>query len=209
MQKRHKTTLITSNLGFSEWGSFLKNNHLTAGLIDRLTENRHVINLKNCQTKRRAMNFVDIRQRADVREVLLETVLLLRGAVPDRHDKSKWHTEQGPLSVSGPKFMNWQQGHGEWGDRLVHAPGRRQLPGGSSMAGAALRCRLCCRRGIQYAPCIPRPDFWIAVRQFLWSQSLDRFTLSLYLEKTQSDIGHAEKSPQNQANAVGMNRYSR
>ena len=31
MQKRHKTktTLITSNLGFSEWGTFLKNNHLT------------------------------------------------------------------------------------------------------------------------------------------------------------------------------------
>ena len=50
MQKRHKakTTLITSNLGFSEWGSFLKNNHLTAALIDRLTENSHVINMKNC-----------------------------------------------------------------------------------------------------------------------------------------------------------------
>lgn len=54
MQKRHKskTTLITSNLGFSEWGSFLKNNHLTAALIDRLTENSHVINMKNCQTLR-------------------------------------------------------------------------------------------------------------------------------------------------------------
>jgi DNA replication protein DnaC len=54
MQKRHKTktTLITSNLGFSEWGSFLKNNHLTAALIDRLTETSHVINMKNCQTLR-------------------------------------------------------------------------------------------------------------------------------------------------------------
>ncbi len=54
MQKRHKTktTLITSNLGFSEWGSFLKNNHLTAALIDRLTENSHVINMKNCRTLR-------------------------------------------------------------------------------------------------------------------------------------------------------------
>jgi DNA replication protein DnaC len=41
IQKRHKqkTTFITSNLGFREWGSFLKNNHLTAALIDRLTEN--------------------------------------------------------------------------------------------------------------------------------------------------------------------------
>ena len=54
MQKRHKTktTLITSNLGFSDWGSFLKNNHLTAALIDRLTENSHVINMKDCRTLR-------------------------------------------------------------------------------------------------------------------------------------------------------------
>ena len=49
MHKRHKqkTTLITSNLGFSEWGSFLHNKHLTAALIDRLTENSHVINIKD------------------------------------------------------------------------------------------------------------------------------------------------------------------
>ena len=54
MQKRHKkkTTLLTSNLGFSEWGSFLKNTHLTAALIDRLTENSHVINMKNCRSLR-------------------------------------------------------------------------------------------------------------------------------------------------------------
>lgn len=58
MQKRHKvrTTLITSNLGFSEWGSFLKNNHLTAALIDRLTEQSHVVNMKNCQTLRAKLN---------------------------------------------------------------------------------------------------------------------------------------------------------
>ena len=50
MHRRHrkKPTLITSNLGFSEWRSFLKNDHLTAALIDRLTENSHVINMKNC-----------------------------------------------------------------------------------------------------------------------------------------------------------------
>jgi DNA replication protein DnaC len=50
MHKRHKRkpTLITSNLGFSEWRSFLKNDRLTAALIDRLTENSHVINMKNC-----------------------------------------------------------------------------------------------------------------------------------------------------------------
>lgn len=54
MHKRHKrkTTLITSNLGFGEWGSFLKNDHLTVALIDRLTENSHVINMKNCVSLR-------------------------------------------------------------------------------------------------------------------------------------------------------------
>lgn len=54
MHKRHrkKTTFITSNLGFSEWRSFLKNDHLTAALIDRLTENSHVINMKNCVSLR-------------------------------------------------------------------------------------------------------------------------------------------------------------
>lgn len=54
MNKRHKnkTTLITSNLGFQQWNSFLKNNPLTAALIDRLTENSHVINMKNCVSLR-------------------------------------------------------------------------------------------------------------------------------------------------------------
>jgi DNA replication protein DnaC len=54
MNKRHKkkTTLITSNLGFSQWSSFLKNDHLTAALIDRLTENSHVVNMKDCVSLR-------------------------------------------------------------------------------------------------------------------------------------------------------------
>jgi DNA replication protein DnaC len=54
MQKRHKrkTTLITSNLGFQKWISFLKNDHLTAALIDRLTENSFVINMKGCVSLR-------------------------------------------------------------------------------------------------------------------------------------------------------------
>lgn len=54
LHKRYKkkTTLITSNLGFGEWISFLKNKHLTAALIDRLTENSHVINMKNCVSLR-------------------------------------------------------------------------------------------------------------------------------------------------------------
>lgn len=50
MQGRHKVkpTLITSNLGFAEWNKFLKNDHLTAALIDRLTETSYVVNMKNC-----------------------------------------------------------------------------------------------------------------------------------------------------------------
>jgi DNA replication protein DnaC len=54
MHKRHKrkSTLMTSNLGFSQWGSFLKNDHLTAALIDRLTENSHVFNMKECGSLR-------------------------------------------------------------------------------------------------------------------------------------------------------------
>jgi DNA replication protein DnaC len=54
MQKRHKNkcTLVTSNLGFSEWGKFLHDDHLTAALIDRLTENSHVINMKGCVSLR-------------------------------------------------------------------------------------------------------------------------------------------------------------
>ena len=54
MQKRHrrKSTLITSNLGFAEWRSFLKNDHLTAALIDRLTEASHVFNMKQCVSLR-------------------------------------------------------------------------------------------------------------------------------------------------------------
>jgi DNA replication protein DnaC len=54
MQKRHqlKTTLITSNLGFSEWDSFLKNKQLTAALADRLTASSHVINMRHCHSLR-------------------------------------------------------------------------------------------------------------------------------------------------------------
>lgn len=54
MQKRHKTrtTLITSNLGFVDWGSFLKNAQLTGALLDRLSATSHVFNMKNCRSLR-------------------------------------------------------------------------------------------------------------------------------------------------------------
>ena len=54
LQQRHKkkSTLITSNLGFEDWNTFLKNPSLTAALIDRLTENSHVFNLRDCTSLR-------------------------------------------------------------------------------------------------------------------------------------------------------------
>jgi DNA replication protein DnaC len=54
MQRRHKKspTIITSNLGFSEWRSFLKNDHLALALIDRFTENCQVFNMKECESLR-------------------------------------------------------------------------------------------------------------------------------------------------------------
>lgn len=72
------------------------------------------------------MNRRDLRLRADwVRAVPLETVLRLRGAVRDRRDRSKWDTEQGPLSVTGSQFMNWRQGLGGGGaiDLVMHLGG--------------------------------------------------------------------------------------
>jgi len=60
MHKRHKTksTLITSNLGFEKWETFLKNEQLTAALLDRLTECSHVINMKDCVSLRSKLKTV-------------------------------------------------------------------------------------------------------------------------------------------------------
>ena len=69
------------------------------------------------------MNCDDFRRRAAiVRELALETVLIFCGAVRDRHDKSKWHTEQGTVSVTGAKFMNWERSQGGGGaiDLVMH-----------------------------------------------------------------------------------------
>ena len=50
MRGRHAkySTIITTQLGFEEWGSFLQDNHLTAALIDRITMNCTVFNMKHC-----------------------------------------------------------------------------------------------------------------------------------------------------------------
>lgn len=59
MRDKKKPTFITSNLGFSAWGSFLKNDRLTAALIDRLTSRSHVINMRNCRSLRPKPNEID------------------------------------------------------------------------------------------------------------------------------------------------------
>jgi hypothetical protein len=96
------------------------------------------------------MSFDDLRRRAAVvREVPLESVLLLRGAVRDGRDRRKWHTEQGPLSVTGAKFTNWQRDEGGGGaiDLVMHLAGvdfrtavqwlEQHLAGGHFTAGGA------------------------------------------------------------------------
>ena len=69
------------------------------------------------------MNFDEFRQRADaVRQIPLEAVLAFRGAIRDRHDRAKWHTERGPLSVTGSQFTAWHTSHGGGGaiDLVMH-----------------------------------------------------------------------------------------
>jgi len=58
MQRRNKkrSTLVTSNLGFKEWRSFLKNDHLTVALIDRLTATSHVFNMRGCRSLREKLD---------------------------------------------------------------------------------------------------------------------------------------------------------
>ena len=55
MKMRHKKrcTIITSQLGFDEWGSFINDRHLTAALLDRITENCTVFNMSKCISIRR------------------------------------------------------------------------------------------------------------------------------------------------------------
>jgi len=72
------------------------------------------------------MTYAQIKARAaQVREIPLALVLRELGAQPDRQDRSKWHTDQGPLSVTGAKFMNWRQGVGGGGaiDLVLHVKG--------------------------------------------------------------------------------------
>jgi hypothetical protein len=131
------------------------------------------------------MNFDDLRQRAAVvRTVPLETVLIFCGAARDRHDRSKWHTEQGPLSVTGPKFMNWQRGHGGGGaiDLVMHLVGvdfrtavawlQQHLMAGPLASGESTAYASVKENALPEGPCrlrLPVPDSRLLgkVRQYL------------------------------------------
>lgn len=72
------------------------------------------------------MNYEALRQLASVvRELPLEDVLLWRGAERDRRDRHQWETEQGRVSVTGAKFMNWHRAEGGGGaiDLAMHLCG--------------------------------------------------------------------------------------
>ena len=50
IRRRHKvgTTIITTQLRFDEWRCLLEDPHLTAALLDRITVNCAVFNMKDC-----------------------------------------------------------------------------------------------------------------------------------------------------------------
>ena len=63
------------------------------------------------------------RARAErLRTLPLSTVLAALEATPDPHDPAKWRTARGVLSVSGPKFINWNLDMGGGGaiDLVMH-----------------------------------------------------------------------------------------
>ncbi len=60
-----------------------------------------------------------------LRRVPLPAVLREAGARRDRSDQAKWHTPKGAISITGMKFMNWQQSRGGGGaiDLAMHLNG--------------------------------------------------------------------------------------
>ena len=68
LRRRHnrKSTIITSQLGFDEWGDFLQNAHLTAALLDRITVNCAVFNMKNCISIRPKKIVYAARKQSDL-----------------------------------------------------------------------------------------------------------------------------------------------
>ncbi len=72
------------------------------------------------------MSYRERKEKASrLRALPLEAVLHWCGAQRDGRDPSKWHTEQGVLSVRGAKFINWSLGAGGGGalDLVMHLKG--------------------------------------------------------------------------------------
>ena len=72
------------------------------------------------------MRWDEIRERLhQLRAIPLESVLIAVGGKPDPQDKAKWHTAKGAISITGMKFINWNQGRGGGGaiDLAMHLNG--------------------------------------------------------------------------------------
>lgn len=75
----------------------------------------------------------DWRTRAEhLRALPLPRVLAALETTPDPHDPAKWRCARGVLSVTGPKFINWNQGVGGGGaiDLVMHV---RQIGFGQAL----------------------------------------------------------------------------
>jgi hypothetical protein len=72
------------------------------------------------------MSPAQLRGQANrLRALPLPAVLRAAGAVADAHDKARWHTTAGTVSVTGTKFFNWNRCVGGGGaiDLVIHLYG--------------------------------------------------------------------------------------
>jgi hypothetical protein len=148
---------------------------------------------------------VNWRARADrLRALPLPVVLQRLGATPEPHDPAKWRTDQGVLTVTGPKFMNWHQGIGGGGaiDLVMHV---RQLGFGQALAW--LECRFAALTSPQpgamfraqaLALPVPVAENWPRVQHYLIEER--KLARALLSPLVQSGIIYADV----RANAVFM-----
>ena len=77
------------------------------------------------------------RARADrLRALPMPVVLAALDATPDPGDPAKWRTARGVLSVTGAKFINWNQGDGGGGDTVVMVDPKTGQPTTSLLASS-------------------------------------------------------------------------
>ena len=114
------------------------------------------------------------RERAEpLRALPLATVLAALEARRDPHDRAKWHTARGVLSVNGPKFINWNLDWGGGGaiDLVMHL---RQVGFGQALQWLEQHFGSCTSFPPQATPqtrslALPPPlaDNWPRVRHYL------------------------------------------